>query len=131
MSDGLAVVEAVCGRCRVWWARWSVRLDAPFAENDVELRTNGTVFGVQAPGGYMQATDGAWFPWRPGTASQFPPGEIRARYVFTCPTGCPSNVVAQTDKLEDVVSRVLRELHARRAETTFTITIDKLLRSIP
>lgn len=128
MTGRQAVVEVRCGRCGVWWMRWTVSLDKPFAEDEVTPWTNGTVFEVQAPGGMVQGTDGAWHRWAPGPAADLPAGETWARYVFKCPSGCRSNPVARVDKLEETAVRVLRGLHSEDTDVVLTMTVDKLLR---
>jgi hypothetical protein len=133
-----AVLEVACGRCSVWWMRWTVDLDQTF---DEQLRVSATgksylepcVNGDRTvrhntPGTYYAATDRNWYRWTPGDTSSLPEGSSYTRTEFTCPSGCTSNVRCRDDKLMAAAIVALRHLHQTRTPL-FRTTVDKLLKS--
>jgi hypothetical protein len=122
-----AVLEVVCGRCHAWWMRWAADVDEPFDEQAPFIpEVPKGVVRVESPGSYHPDSGGRWRRWAPGEAADLPEGETWARYRFTCPNGCPSNVQARVHNLDDAAVKVLRHLHDTRVPMLST-TVDKLL----
>jgi hypothetical protein len=117
-------LELACGRCDAVLMRWTADLGKPFEKpydgEQVSVRT-------EAPGSYRRATDGKWYRWAPGPASELPDGEMWTRYVFACPNGCPTAPQVHIGKLEDAAESVLRRLHETRTPLLRT-TLGSLLR---
>lgn len=125
----MATLELRCGRCGYVFMRWTADLGRPFDEQTIlpEVDSRAGAVRTESPGGYRRASDGNWYRWAPGEAAELPDGETWSRYVFTCPTGCPTSPQHRVGKLEDAAMAALRWMHETRTPF-FRMTPDELLR---